>query len=181
MKKILNIIVSLIGGVMWRLGGADGFSKGFRRYGVSGIIGILATLKTKKAWLGILTMGLAFGAFSLGYGESSSIAQFVYKLGIYEDPLLDITIRAIVGLAYGLSFLPTIIASKNYKNLLTIPLVVILVPSIRLLGNTVGAVIEEFLIGTAVVGSYCLIRTEATGFAGFLELGKFLLKLLAKK
>jgi hypothetical protein len=98
--KIFQTIASLVSGILWRLGGADGFSKGFRRYGVSGIVGILATLKTKKAWIGILTMGLLFSSLSLGYGESSTIAQFVYNLGIYENPLLDIVIRAICGLAY---------------------------------------------------------------------------------
>jgi hypothetical protein len=36
-------------------------------------------------------------------------------------------------------------------------------------------------MGVTVVGSYCLIKTEATGFGGFLEAGKFLLKLLGRK
>jgi len=181
MKKIINVIATLVSGVLWRLGGSDLCSKSVRRWGVGGVVGLLATMKTNKAWVGILTCGLLGGAASMGYGESSSIAQFVYGLGIYENPLLDIVIRSIVGLAYGLAFLPTIICTKNYKNLYTIALVVVLVPSIRLLGNMTGAVVEETLMGMAVVGSYCLIKTDKGGFGGFIEAGKFLFKLIGKK
>ena len=158
MKYIINSIISTVSGILWRLGGSDGFSKGVRRYGVSGIMGTIAVVKTKKVWVGFLTMGLLVGATSIGYGESSAVAEFVNNLGIYDSPLLDIVIRAICGFAYGFAFLPTIIALRKYKYLYTILLPIVLCPAIRLLGNITGAVVEEFLMGFMVIFSYLLIK-----------------------
>lgn len=156
MRKLINLVISVISGIMWRLGGAEGFSKGFRRYGVSGILGIMAFLKTKKWYIGFLSMGMAFGAFTLGYGESSFIGEFWYNI-VDSHLMWDICVRATVGLLYGLAYLPTILCIKKYKYLYTILLPVVLCPAIRLLGNTVGAVWEEWIIGFSLMFIYCFL------------------------
>ena len=160
MKKfriIIDIIASIVGGVLWRLGGADNFSKGYRRYGVAGILAVLAFLKTRSKVVVLLSYGLLVASTSLGYGESSALALFWNNLGVYSETMLDIAIRGSVGLLYGLAYLPTVIYLKKYKWLPIILVPMILCPAIRFLGNITGAVVEEALMGAMVIGVYCLL------------------------
>lgn len=159
MRKVINLIISVISGLLWRLGGAKGFSKGIRRYGVSGLIGIIAFKKTKNIFIALLTMGLLFGAFSLGYGETSVVGEFWSNI-IFNHTLWDIATRATMGLLYGLAFLPTIIYLKKYTYWYTIILPGVLFPIIRLLGNFTGDVIEEYIVGFMVMFVYLLIKEE---------------------
>lgn len=151
-KWLWRIVISILGGLFWRAGGSDKYPKGVRRYGVSGLLGIISFL-FKKSWVALLTMGLAVGAFSLGYGiPNSAIASLLVSLGITTHLTLQILTRIIVGFAYGIILLPLICIKKAHWQYIFIPM--ILVPIICLFGLT--ATVEEFLIGSIVVGNFLL-------------------------
>jgi len=77
------------------MGGSDDFPKSIRRYGCAGLI-ILNSLLAKN-WLGLVSLPLLIGTFSLGYGESSWLMR---KL---KNPYL---VRFVCGFLYALASLP---------------------------------------------------------------------------
>ena len=79
-------------GIMWRLGGAQGVSKGVRRFGCPGLI-LIATILSQN-WLGIASIPFLIAAASLGYGENSKLMKWLKNKYL---------VRGVCGLAYGLA------------------------------------------------------------------------------
>jgi len=114
-KKIIIGIGSLIIGLLGAWGGAEGTSKGWRRWGIPGFLTIIG-LAFGNYWSPII---LAWaGIFSLGYGipgngdEGSTLGRFWYKITGQNHLLADIftkgtisiflsIILAVIGLASG--------------------------------------------------------------------------------
>ncbi len=163
-RKITYLGASVLAGVLWRLGGSDIAPKAVRRYGVAGLLSTLVFEKTASIPVALISLAASIIAYSLGYGESSALAALFTGLGITNHTLLDICIRSMVGCAYGLAgYMPTIVHFKRWDCLYSIALITLLVPAARLLGNRVGAVLEETIIGFLVVFLYLvLIPNRAT-------------------
>lgn len=92
---IIKLILIALCGLFWRLGGADGFSKGFRRYGCAGLIAVSSVLT--KNWMGLASFPLLFGVFCIGYGEGSWLRKLLKS---------NYLTRFVCGLLYGLASLP---------------------------------------------------------------------------
>ena len=157
-KTSINSLASVLGGLLRRLGGSDHFPKSVRRYGVAGILSALVLDRTKNYTVMLITFGASVAAFSLGYGENSVLAGFFTGAGVQNQVVLDICVRGTVGLAYGTAgYLPTILFLKQWNYLYIIGVLAMLVPAVRLLGNVVGVVAEESLIGFFIVSLYCFL------------------------
>jgi len=91
----VRLVLIAICGFLWRLGGAAGFSKGFRRYGCPGAI--LVSLFLTQNWIGLISIPLLIGAFSLGYGENSKLSNLLGNKYL---------VRLVCGLAYSIASLP---------------------------------------------------------------------------
>lgn len=158
-RNWIKLLLSVPGGFLWRMGGSDTFSKIVRRAGVAGYLGVISILKTKCWITSILSAGLAFGAYSLGYGESGHIWEFWREIvGVTNHLLGDILTRASVGMAYGLAYVPTVIRLKAWKKWFIPLLPIIIIPALRLLGNGIGATLEEIMIGCSVVLCFLFIK-----------------------
>lgn len=90
---VIRILFLMLCAIFWRLGGS--VNKGFRRYGCPALIGVMCVFT--QNWLGLLSVPLLVGAYSLGYGPSSALMK------IFKSKYL---VRAICGLAYGLASAP---------------------------------------------------------------------------
>ena len=157
-KACINSLAGVLGGLLWRLGGSDHFPKSVRRYGVAGILSTLVLDRTKNYTVMLITFGASVAAFSLGYGEHSFLTGFFAGAGVQNQVLLDIFVRGTIGLAYGTAgYLPTIWFLKQWKYLYIVCVLAVLVPAVRLLGNIVGVVVEESLIGFFIVFLYCFV------------------------
>ena len=117
MNTILStILLAILSGYFWRMGGSGIYSRYWRRVGVAILLTIGCYLQTFNLW-SLLVFPLAYGSFCLGYGipdgndDGSSIARFWlmlgYRLGITSMPerILRLAVRASVGLAYSMSYL----------------------------------------------------------------------------
>ncbi len=93
-QLIINLTTVALSGLLWRLGGAEGFSKGFRRIGCACAI-ITANLIAGN-WLALASLPLLIGAFSLGYGINSRLIK------LFKNKYI---VRAICGLAYSMASL----------------------------------------------------------------------------
>jgi len=93
---ILRGLVIAASAVLWRVGGASGYSKGFRRFGCPGVIFLFCIYV--QNWLALASFPLLALAFSLGYGESSTLTCF-WK-NIVEKSRAKYLTRMTCGLAY---------------------------------------------------------------------------------
>jgi hypothetical protein len=114
-----NLIIKavLIGssGVLYRLGGADGYSKLYRRIGVPLVVLINSLFVAKiSVGLSVLAFVLLFGSLSAGYGVNSRLTKFL------KDPYL---VRGVVGFLCALSALPLMWGNWNLFGYYTVMLV----------------------------------------------------------
>ena len=90
--KIASIAVC---GILWRIGGMAGWSKGYRRFGVPGAI--MLNVLLMQNWLGLISIPLLIASFCIGYGETSKLSL------LFESKYL---VRLLCGLAYSLAAVP---------------------------------------------------------------------------
>ena len=160
LKRIEGLICSIVGGILWRLGGSDICPKSVRRYGIAGVMIYLVIRRTKNYIVGILSGVILFLATTVGYGipdagdSGSSLGRFFAGLGLEGNELVFF-VRLTVGILYSLSYLPTIIYNKNKEGIIYMLVSAVAIPFICLMEP--GAVIEEFLIGTVIIGMYTLM------------------------
>lgn len=172
-KKLLNSIkaggLSGLGGILWRIGGKIGYSKAFRRVGVSLILTIQALLLTKNLWSFVI-LPLGYILIGKGYGlpwrqdAGSSYARFwcwILRLPKYDSGNYDIysgnqtdkvrfLTRMLVALGYGLLYIPVgIILGKLAGTIVAVTMITLIIPIICHLKLT--DLQEEGLIGTCVV------------------------------
>ena len=96
---------------LWRLGGADGFSKSYRRVGVPAVI-CTTLLVTYNDPLFIASSIAMWGVLSIGYGipdvndpNGSALGRFVLRF-VNDVKIADVLIRTFIGLLIGLSLIP---------------------------------------------------------------------------
>ncbi len=102
--------------VLWWLGGADGFSKGWRRVGVPIVLALFLSIALRSFWP-VLGGCIMFPVLTIGYGlpsygdAGSPLGRFVCKL-FNLDPVnypedqtrADIVVRGIIGFLMGMSW-----------------------------------------------------------------------------
>jgi len=88
------ILIGLCG-IFWRLGGAERWSKGWRRIGCAVLILIPQIISLN--WKALTALPLLIGAFSLGYGENS------FLMRVLKNKYL---VRLVCGISYALASLP---------------------------------------------------------------------------
>lgn len=101
---IVKILLVVICAVLWRLGGASGFSKAFRRFlmpfiYIAGCSGIAVWKGTFSYWI-LLSLPLLIFSLSRGYGAT--------------DFWTKVRRRALYGFGLGISFLPFAFVSGNW-------------------------------------------------------------------
>lgn len=165
-----------IGGFLWRLGGKEGYSKLYRRLGVSLILTLQSYLLTKNFW-SILTLPIAFIVFTQGYGlpeiydAGSRISRFVCKLlhlpkyytgnydiytFNYEGKVRYLT-RFFNGLSYGLAYIPTAIILGKYLNLgIMVANLSLIIPTIC--NFKLKDYVEEVLIGASIIAGLLIFK-----------------------
>lgn len=149
----LTIPGALLGSLLWSLGGADGYSKAWRRIGVPAIMCLFSALWLKSFWP-LISFLPFFGVLTIGYGipswngpngsqddEGSFLGRLCYKLvggKEWYDPESDqaatILLRGFLALLIGLTLLP--FAWFNFGMwLLGLVLIVIFVPACEFIKN----------------------------------------------
>jgi len=98
MSTFIKALLVAVCGILWRLGGKSGYSKAFRRVGCAICIGL--ALLISKNFLGLISIPLLIGAFSVGYGEDS------FLMRVTKNKYIT---RYICGLLYVLASLPIFI------------------------------------------------------------------------
>jgi len=93
---ILGIKLFLISlcGLLYRLGGKDGFSKGFRRFGCPSLI--LISLIISKNYIGIISIPFIMASLLIGYGYNSKMMK------LFKNKYI---VRFVCGFAYSVSTL----------------------------------------------------------------------------
>jgi len=99
-------VLVLICAFLWAWGGAQGTSKNWRRLGVPCATALAAMLSWKlNGWyvfLAALHWLALWGSLTVGYGESSPLADIVRDiLKTFEWEKVNIVVRAVVGSLYG--------------------------------------------------------------------------------
>jgi hypothetical protein len=84
-----------LSGILWRMGGDEKYPKAIRRFGVPIII--VGINLIYQNWLSLISLPLLMGAYSLGYGESSTLTKWFKNKYI---------VRGICGLLYSLAGIP---------------------------------------------------------------------------
>jgi hypothetical protein len=104
-KKIITFFTSIFGGLLGAWGGAKGTSKGWRRYGIPGILNVLGVgFKKFKSFFIWIWSGIA----SIGYGipdstdEGSTLGKFWYKILKGNHKATDIAVKGTIGFLYAL-------------------------------------------------------------------------------
>ncbi len=169
MKNWIKIILSFLGGILYRLGGAGNVGDKFdflrntltRDIGMCLLIGLL--LFPGNFWGIFLSMGFTYGASTLGYGGSGEPPQD--QSDLYR--LFGKYVFFAVGLIFGLALLPFAISEHLTGNigiwkpfLLRTGLLTFLIPFIhhfrRPLFGFDSAQVEEFLRGFTIAIT-CLV------------------------
>ncbi len=170
---LLAISIGLVCAFLGAWAGAEGTSKGFRRYGVPFVLTIIAGFITSSSWaLSCLSL---IGVLSLGYGESSHIRTWWRSLlneDEGQDKKSDILTRSTIGLLEGLCFISIPILTGAW-----LPYA-IFVATIVAIQTLFGAIIENE--GMVKVFGKDLLLEEAYRYGG-LGLLAFLLVYLTRK
>lgn len=139
---IIKAILIALSAILYRLGGADGYSKLFRRIGVPICIGVNTVIN--QDWWALLALPLLYGALSMGYGINSRLTKLL------KNPYY---VRGAAGLLYALANLP--ILWGNWA--LTAFYIIMLVTWVTLNGNqkfrkgmSFNDVTEEFSMGIMI-------------------------------
>ena len=117
----LALAIAPLTSILWALSGMNGQPKIWRRLGVPFVV-CLAVFLLKHHWQAWISLPLAFGALSLGYGipseqppdEGSAIGQFYYNVVFSNEreserlKLSNICTRATIYLLLAVSFLPVL-------------------------------------------------------------------------
>jgi len=119
LNKIISLILlSILGGILGTYAGADETSKGIRRFGIPGILMIIAWLNLHN-WLVLFVMLLSFG-LSLGYGipcgtdKGSTLGRFWYKIFRGNKKLSNIFTRGAIALVLNIGLLIIPIIKGNW-------------------------------------------------------------------
>ena len=109
----LKGILIILCGILWRLGGKEQFSKAYRRIGCALII--ITNALIMKNWLGLISLPLLIGAFSVGYGKNSKLMKLL------KNPYL---VRFVCGSAYSMASIPILLGNWWLLawHLITVPL-----------------------------------------------------------
>ncbi len=105
MKKILTFIASIFGGLLGAWGGAKGTSKGWRRFGIPGLLNVMG-LGFKKFKSTIIWIWSAIA--SIGYGipdstdDGSTLGRFWYKILKGNHKATDVAVKGTIGFLYAL-------------------------------------------------------------------------------
>ncbi len=108
--------MALATAVLWNLGGADGFSKAYRRIGVPVVCCVVVAI-VKQSYIPLLSIVPAWGVLSIGYGipstqpkdEGSWLGRLAYKLSEGNESLADLYCRGLIYILLALSFTPCFI------------------------------------------------------------------------
>ena len=132
-----KLVIALVAGVLYSLGGRDGVSKGVRRFGVSALLISCVVLfsllnHSFSPWF-LCSLPLYVAALSLGYGADKTYRKII-KRGIF-------------GLAVACAGLPIVIVTGVWS--LWILQVILAISSCIILGvlNALTASQEELCIG----------------------------------
>jgi len=154
-----RISIIALGGVLWRLGGVQN-GRLYRRIGVPAILAIICFLQTGNWIIAGLTMLIAWGVVSIGYGipdpggdTGSTIGAFWYKTtkNIKKARILT---RLSIGLLYSCTFIPILYMNFEISKLvqaLLLPFIIILIVE-----KEVGPLKEETSIGASFITMYVL-------------------------
>jgi len=160
LNLITTIILAIVGGLFWRMGGSGKYSRYWRRVGVASLLSILCFLRTYN-YLSLLIFPLAYLPFTLGYGLPSkddpvpSVLGKFFSKYIKGEFWLRIAVRVICGLSYGLNYVLLGYLTGNYiSTVLSIALLTLSVPVVCSL--KLKDVWEERTIGFLVL-AYTLI------------------------
>lgn len=103
-----NIAIGILSAVLWAIGGASFGKKIVRRLGVP-ILLVSSSIFGGNTWWGLLSIPLAFGVLSIGYGipdssdEGSALGRFWYKISPkYANVLTRGTIAMLLAIAFSL-------------------------------------------------------------------------------
>ena len=109
-----SILIVPIVSVLWALGGATGFSKSYRRLGVSSVIGISLALIT-GSWVPLLSIIPAFGVLTIGYGipdyfyvphdDGSFLGRIFWKWFNKDDYQASCALRSFLAFLFALCFI----------------------------------------------------------------------------
>lgn len=99
---ILKPILIALSMILYRLGGADGYSKLYRRLGVPACVAVVCVIG--QNWIGLLTPALMYGVLSMGYGINSHLTKWL------KNPFI---VRGAVGLLLAVSSLPLLWGQWN--------------------------------------------------------------------
>jgi len=128
MKKIITFIGSIFGGLFGAWGGSSKTSKGWRRYGIPGLINVIG-LSYKKlksfiiwAWSGIMSIG--YGIPSKG-DSGSSLGRFWFNLFKGNRKLADVGTKFTLGFMFAIVLAIVGIFKGNLDLLkITVPLAI---------------------------------------------------------
>jgi hypothetical protein len=103
-KNIIKLLIPIIAGILYRIGGAEGYSKGYRRF-ILPIIVFGLTAYFLNSLIPLICIAIYATGTSLGYGKNSRL------LKLLKD---EWKVRFLVGIVIGLSTLPIAILINNY-------------------------------------------------------------------
>lgn len=111
-------VVAPVVTALWRMGGADGYSKAYRRIGVPATIcGVCLILTGNYAF--VVSGLLMWGVLTIGYGipstqppdEGSTIGRFFFELFGRDEKKADLATRAFIGFLLALCMAPLVLYS----------------------------------------------------------------------
>ena len=106
-----DLVVVLVGSLLWAVGGAPHFGKAWRRVGCPALVGLSFIIKT-GSWLGVPAALATFGVLTLGYGlpstqppdEGSMLGRIAWKLAKGNENLATLYARGTIYAAAWLCF-----------------------------------------------------------------------------
>ena len=105
LKSIVTGITAILGGLLGAWGGTKGTSKGWRRYGVSGLLNVVG-VGFKKVNSFFIWIWVAIS--SIGYGipdstdEGSTLGRFWYRILKENHKATDVAVKGTIGSLYAL-------------------------------------------------------------------------------
>ncbi len=107
---LYSLLIALISGSLWSIGGAAKTSTGIRKVGVPIVIG-LSVLIAQWHWQYILCSVAAFGVLTMGYGmpshdDEGSILGNVFWFIFKNEHRASIILRGFLGLLFGVCYFP---------------------------------------------------------------------------
>ena len=100
-------LVAPITGILYVLGGYQGYVKNWRRIGVPLVIGLSLYVATGS--LGAIASGvLLWAMMTVGYGVDSPLGMLIRKLGVVDTYWQEFWIRSTVAIGLGCCYIPMV-------------------------------------------------------------------------